>query len=261
MKINLSLWIIGVLLLYALLFAILFSLRGNFNAYIKTNLPSITIAFFNILLGSAIAVGGVFWAFSKNTERAYKTQVDTFRRSFGAVISECGENQAIINKLKKEITPVHFNLQILSDEISKGLIINPMLYKYAGDEYLYALRAYLANVKLVNQMLNLVYDDFKADGNISDKNINDLNAFLDDCLYYLYILQYQSQLYVYCYDVRWGPKPGNYDEIMALLKKNKKVTIDELKAEIDKLGKMPENDRKALQDSIKKVIEQVEGDY
>jgi len=113
-----------------------------------------------------------------------------------------------------------------------------MLYKFTGDEYLYALRTYLANVKLVNRMFNFVFDDFKADGKILNENINDLNSFFEDCLYYLYILQYQTQVYVYAYDVKFGPKPSNYNEIMDLLKKKNNVTIDELKTKMDVLEKM-----------------------
>jgi hypothetical protein len=169
-------------------------------------------------------------------------------------MAESAENQAIINKLKKEISATHFNLQILSDEITSSLVINPMLYKFTGDEYLYALRTYLANVKLVNKMLNFVFDDFKASGNVIDKNIKDLNSFFDDCLYYLYVLQYQTQFYVYSYDVKFGPKPSNYDEIINLLKKKDKITIDELKAKVAELEKISEKDRESLQDGIKKVL-------
>lgn len=258
MKINLSLWTTGVILFYISIITILSSIWGNFNAHIKGNFPSVTITFLNVLLGSAVAIGGVFWAFNKNSERTYKTQVDTFRRSFGAVISECAENQAIINKLKKEISTAHFNLQVLSDEIASSLVVNPMLYKFTGDEYLYALRTYLANVKLVNKMLNFVFDDFKGDGKILDENIKDLNSFFDDCLYYLYILEYQSQLYVHSYKVKFGPKPYNYNEIMDLLKKKTKVTIEELKVKIDELGKLPEKDRKSLQEGIRNILEKEE---
>lgn len=254
MKINLLLWITGVILFYISIITILSSACANFSDHIGRNLPSITITFLNVLLGSAIAIGGVFWAFNKNTERAYKTQVDTFRRSFAAVMAESAENQAIINKLKKEISTTHFNLQILSDEITSSLVINPMLYKFTGDEYLYALRTYLTNIELVNKMLNFIFDDFKASGKILDKNIKALNSFFDDCLYYLYVLQYQTQFYVYSYDVKFGPKPSNYDEIMNLLKKKDKVTIDELKAKVSELEKISEKDRKSLQDGIKKVL-------
>lgn len=258
MKINLPLWISGVLLLYISIITILSSIWSNFNLHIKANFPSVTITFLNVLLGSAIAIGGVFWAFNKNTERAYKIQVDTFRRSFAAVMSESAENQAIINKLKKEISPTHFNLQVLSDEIAGSLLTNPMLYKFTGNEYLYALRTYLANVKLVNKMLNFVFEDFKADGRILDENIKDLNSFFDDCLYYLYLLQYQTQVYVYSYDVKFGPKPSNYEEVMNLLKKKDKVTVDELKVKLSELEKISEKDRKSVRDGIKEVLDKEE---
>lgn len=180
--------------------------------------------------------------------------MDIFKRYFGAVISECAENQAVINKLKNEISATHFNLQLLSNEIADSLITNPMLYKYTGDEYLYALRIYLATIKIANRMLNFVFDDFKSDGMILDKNIQDLNKRLDECLYYLYILQYQTQWYVHSYNVKWGPKPGNYDQIMDWLKQEEKITIEELKTKLDELGKLDEKHRLELQEGIQKVL-------
>jgi len=112
------------MIFYILIITILSNRWVAFNRYINEDSHKLAILFLNVLLSSAIAIGGVYWAFNKNTELAYKTQVDTFRRSFVAVMSECAENQAIINKIKKEISPTRFNLQLLSDEIADSLVVN-----------------------------------------------------------------------------------------------------------------------------------------
>jgi len=253
-----------------IVFPVLSSLCAKFLSHVKDNWPGILINILCVLLGSAIAIGGILWTFQRETDRALKIQadnfkretdrsfnmeVDIFKRYFGAVISECAENQAVINKLKKEISPTHFNLQLLSSEVSKSLIGNPMLYKFTGDEYLYALRTYLTTVNIGNRMLDFIFDDFKADGEILDINIEDLNKRLDECLYYLYILEYQTQLYVHSYDVRWPLKPGNYEEVMSWLKKKTTITIDELKSKVAEISKLDEKHRLELQEGIQKVLQ------
>ena len=254
MKINLPLYLISVLVIIWGIIGLLISINSKFYGHWKEGWPNIVIIFLSVIAGSAIAIGGVFWSFQKETNRAYELQADIFKGNFGAIISECAENQAVINKLKKEISTTHFNLQLLSNQVSNRLIENSLLYKYTGDEYLYALRTYLVTVKISNRMLNFVFEDFKRDGVIESKNIKDLNKRLDECLYYLYILQYQSQLYVHSYNVKWGPKPGNYEEVMDWIRKKKEPTIEELKNKIDELGKLGEKERKELQESIKKIL-------
>jgi len=221
----------------------------------KDSWPSVVIVFLSVLIAAVIAVGGIGWSFQKETDRAFNMQVDIFKRYFAAVISETAENQAVINKLKREISTTHFNVQLLSNEIAGSLITNPMLYKYTGNEYLYSLRTYLATIKIANRMLNLVFDDFRSDETIMDKNIRNLNKRLDECSYYLYILQYQTQMYIHCYDVKHGPKPGNYDQIMNWLKQKEKITIEELKTKLYELGKLNEKQRLELQEGIQKVLQ------
>lgn len=256
MKVNLPLYFIGIVLVILAIIIILTSINTKFALYLKQNWPNITIAFLGILLGSTIAVSGVWWAFQKETNRSLEIQIDTFKRSFAAVISECAENQAKINKLKQTTTTDQLNLNILSIEVSKSIVSNPMLYKYVGDEYLLALQTYITLLERINRIQELTSKTLDEAGTISDKKVTNLNNLFDECLYYTYILQYQSQLYAYSYNVKFGPKPSNNKEIKDWLKKRQPISIKELKSKINALGKTSEQSKSEMRKSMKKALEE-----
>jgi hypothetical protein len=141
------------------------------------------------LLSVAIGILGIGWAFHAETERIRTIEANTFKRSFAALLYETAANHGTLNKLKISIKPNQFNFLTLSSEIAKSLLANPLTYKYSGKEYTLALSAYVTNVEIANKWLSFVWDDFKTDGHISEKNIADLVRQLDECMYYLLILK------------------------------------------------------------------------
>lgn len=208
------------------------------------------IALFSVLVG----LFGVVWAFHLETERGRAIEASTFKRSFAALSYETAANHGAINKLKNVIKPNQFNFLTLSSEIAKSMLGNPLTYKYTGKEYTIALSAYLTNVELTNRWLSFIWDDFRADGNISEKNIADLVRQLDDCMYYLLILQIQTQLYVHAHDVMLGPTPGNAEEIRGWLNKKSPVTIPELERKLLEMQKLKAKEIKELRKGLQRAL-------
>jgi len=246
---NLTIKIIGSI---AITFGILCWVKSA-RQYLIINHEKILWTFIITALATLL---GVFIAFRMENCRLAEKEKDIFKRNFAAIISECADNQAVVNSLKEQISAQGTSLKLLSNEVANRLVSDPLLYKYTGDEYMYALRKYIGSIKLVNRMLQFVFDDFITDGTIKEKNLKDLNELFNNCLYYTYILQYQSQLYVHSYDVRWSLKPYNYDEVMGWIKKTTSISISDLKSKVDEMSKLEEGKRKELQEGIKKVLNQ-----
>ncbi len=119
--------------------------------------------------------------------RNFHTQLDIFKRSFNAVIGETAANQALVKGLKGKISQTKFDIRHIPTDVSESLIQNPLLYKFAGQEYLYVLDIYLAKLRTTNRMLDHLYDDYKHDGRISDKNVEKIHK------YQLFPAQYQNR--------------------------------------------------------------------
>jgi hypothetical protein len=74
-------------------------------------------------------------------------------------------------------------------------------------------------------------------------------------MYYLLILQVQSQLYVHAHDVKLGPTPGNSDEIRAWLSKTTTVTIPELEKKLVEMQKLEPKEREELRKGLQSTVE------
>jgi len=206
------------------------------------------------VLSVSVGVLGIVWAFHAESERIKRIEENIFKRSFGALIGETAGNYAAINKLKGLIKPNQFNFLTLSSEIAKSILGNPLTYKYTGEEYILALSAYLTTLDLANKWLSFIWEDFKADGNISEKNIADLVHQLDDCKYYLLILQIQTQLYVHAYNVQMGPLPGNSEEIRGWLHKKTPISIAELEDNLREMDKLEPSKVNELRKGLKRAV-------
>ena len=157
--------------------------------------------------------------------------------------------------MKKEISSTHFNLATLSIGITNAMVENPLFYRYTGQEYWYATRIYIEAIAVANKMLDFVFEQFKISGQISQKNIEDLTVRLDQALFYLYILQMQTQLYVQGYDVHAGHM-NNYDELLEWLKGQKKISIEEIQARTREVESMDDKQKKDLQSALRKALEE-----
>lgn len=211
----------------------------------------VLIALFSVFIG----VLAIVWAFHAETERIRTIEANTFKRSFAALLYETTSNHAAINKLKSVIKPNQFNFLTLSSEIARSMLGNPLTYKYTGREYGFTLTAYVVNIDLTNKWLSFIWDDFRSDGNISDKNIGDLRRQLDDCMHYLLILQVQSQLYVHAYNVKLGPTLCNAEEILGWLSKKPPTTIDELEKTGKEMQELGAKEIKELRKGLQRAIQ------
>lgn len=244
-------------------FALLILLCGLYCRYVKfrdfviDSWPNLLINFVFVLVGAGIAILGVYWAFQKESDRNFYTEINIFKRSFNAVIGETASNQALVKDLKNKIDQTHFNIRHIPADVSENLIQNPFLYKFAGQEYLYALNIYLTKVRTTNRMLDHLYDDYKLDGRITDNNVKKVSKYLDNLLYYTFILQYQSQCYVYLYGDDGQIVPGNQDMIMRWLKKEEKISASEIKQKLQILVDSDKEKKEKLYKGTKSIWEEV----
>lgn len=242
--------IIKIIVCFVLGFGALYWLRPM-REYLSTGNQELLWGFFFILLATAI---GVFLAFRVESLRERELELKNFKRSFASIMLETAENQAKINQLKKEISQTHFNLTKLDVGLSSAVVGNPGFYKWTGDEYWYAIKTYIETCQLANRMVDFVFDDFKQDGQIIPKNVDDLRQKLDQALRYTYILQMQTQLYIHAYDVRTGPKAGNYQEVMDLLKGKSKVSLEDIQTKTRQIENMTEVEKRELRRSLERVL-------
>jgi len=250
--------IIAIGFIFLLSFSVcLYFASTKFRNYVNESWPNLFINFVFILVGAGIAILGIYWAFQKETDRNFYTQLNIFKRSFNAVIEETAANQALVKGLKKKINQTKFDIRHIPADVSESLIKSPLIYKFAGQEYLYALSIYLEKVRTTNQILDHLYDDFKLDGKISDKNIGRIHKHLDDLLYYIYILQYQSQFYVYLYGDEGQLRPGNQDQIMKWILKEEKLSTSEIKQKIQDLADLDKKKKKELYKGTLRIWEEV----
>ena len=248
--------LIGIIFLSILLVCLYFC-SGRYRDYIIDKWPNLITNFAFILAGAGISILGISWAFQKESDRIFHNQLDVFKRSFNAVIEETAANQALVKGLKKKINQTTFNVRHVPVDISENLIKNPLIYKFAGEEYLLALSIYLEKVRTTNRILDHLYDDYKIDGKITDKNIERIYKYLDDLLYYTYILQYQSQFYVYLYGHEGQLKPGNQDQIMKWILKEEKISADEIKQKLQNLVDLDKGEKEKLFKGTSRVWEEV----
>ena len=239
-------YLMAVIFVLILTSVILYVSSVKFKKHLIENWPALVVTLFLVLLGATITIIGVYWAFQSESDRIFHNQLDIFKRNFPAITEETAANQALIKRLKKNINVSIFELKHMSTVISGNLIRNPFLYKYAGQEYLYALDIYLNKTRETNLMLDYLLEDFKTDGKISESNIKRININLDDLLYYTYILQYQSQFYVYLYGDVGQLRPGNQEQIMKWILKKEKITVDELRQKLEELSNLSREQKEKL---------------
>lgn len=247
-------WIVSSIVFFTLGgMALYVGLSTDVKSYLGT--PEASGQILIAVLSVAIGILGIVWAFHAETERIRTIEANTFKRSFAALLYETGANHGTLNKLKNAIRPNQFNFLTLSTEIAKSLLANPLTYKYSGKEYTLSLSAYVTNVEIANKWLAFIWEDFKTDGNISEKNITDLGRQLDECMYYLLILQVQSQLYVHAHDVKLGPTPSNSEEIRAWLGKKTTVTIPQLEKKLLEMQNLEPKQRQELRKGLQSTVE------
>ena len=250
--------IIAIALIFVLIVPVVIcSCSAKFRDHLIDSWPNITFNFIFVLVGAGIAILGVSWAFQKESDRFFYNQLDVFKRSFNAVIEETAANQALVKGLKSKINQTKFNIRHVPVDVSENLIKNPFIYKFTGHEYLYALSIYLEKVRTTNRMLDHLYDDYKIDGKISDKNIDRLHKYLDNLLYYTYILQYQSQFYAYLYGEEGRLKPGNQDQIMKWILKEESISIDGIKQKIQELSDLNDDKKNKLFKGTERIWKEV----
>lgn len=245
------------LIIVLIVSAVIFSCSVKFRDHLIDSWPNLTLNFIFVLVGAGIAILGVSWAFQKESDRIFHNQLDVFKRSFNAVIEETAANQALVKGLRNKINQTKFNIRHVPVDVSENLIKDPLIYKFAGQEYLYALSIYLEKVRTTNRMLDHLYDDYKIDGKITDKNIDRIYEYLDDLLYYTYILQYQSQFYVYLYGDEGQLKPGNQDRIMKWILKEKSISTDGIKQKLQELTDLNKDKKKKLYKGTLRIWEEV----
>ncbi len=194
---------------------------------------------------------GVYLAFRLEAYKANEVEMNMFKRNFACVMSETGENQVKIDFfLKKDTIHTYFNLPHLDVSISKSIQSNPLLYKYTGDEYMFTLKIYIEAVELTNSRMGFM----KKDGQIMSQYLEDAKKNAERALYYLNILQMQTQLYVVAYDVKFGPRPGNFQEIMDLLNGKEKLSIEEIQAKTQKIANMGLEEKETLKKQLKIIL-------
>lgn len=245
------------LIILLILSVVIFSYSIKFKENVINTWPNITINFIFVLVGAGIAIIGVSWAFQKESDRIFYNQLDVFKRSFNAVIEETAANQALVKDLKRKINQTKFNIRHVPVDVTENVIKDSLIYKFAGQEYLYALSIYLEKVRTTNRLLDHLYEDYKIDGKITDKNIQRIYKHLDGLLYYTYILQYQSQFYVYLYGDEGQLKPGNQDQIMRWILKEEKISTDEIKRKLKELTELNKNKKKQLYKGTLRIWEEV----
>lgn len=106
-------------------------------------------------------------------------------------------------------------------------------------------------------MLDHLYDDYKIDGKITDNNIDLLYKYLDNLLYYTYILQYQSQFYAYLYGEEGRLKPGNQDQIMKWIFKEENISANGIKQKLQELTDLNKNQKNKLYKGTLQIWEEV----
>ncbi len=84
-----------------------------------------------------------------------------------------------------------------------------------------------------------------------------LHKYLDSLLYYTFILQYQSQYYVYLYGDDGQLKPGNQEQIMKWILKEEKISASEIKKKLQDLVDSDKEKKKKLYKGVKKIWEEV----
>jgi len=238
--------IILALVIFIIIIFIFPRLSETFKKHLTEKWPDIAVSALLVLLGSSIAVTGIYWTLQNQADSFYYNQLDTFKRCFPAVIQETAGNQALIKTLKKKISPTTFNVRRIYTSVSESLYANPLLYKYVGEEYLTALGIYLDRAKTTNQVLDHFADKFGQRKRISNNDIDIIQSNLDILLYYLYILEYQSQYYIYLYGDEGQLKPGNQQQIMRWLLKDEEISSDGIKQKIDELANISPKDKEKL---------------
>jgi hypothetical protein len=107
------------------------------------------------------------------------------------------------------------------------------------------LGIYLDRARTTNRVLDRSADEFRQRQKISDSDVAIIQNTLDELLYYLYILEYQSQYYIYLYGDEGQLKPGNQQQIMRWLLKEEDISSDGIQQKLNELTNIsPENKRK-----------------
>jgi hypothetical protein len=225
---------------------IFFRLSEKFKKHLTEKWPDIVVSALLVLLGSSIAVTGIYWTLQNQADSFYYNQLDSFKRCFPAVLNETAGNQALIKTLKEKISPINFSVRRIYTSVSESLYANPLLYKYVGEEYLTALGIYLDRARTTNQVLDHFADEFGQGKRLSDNDIAIMQSNLDLLLHYLYILEYQSQYYIYLYGDEGQLKPGNQQQIMRWLLKEEEITPDGIKQKLYELANISPEDKEKL---------------
>jgi hypothetical protein len=78
----------------------MFFISKDFKRYFVENWPTVAINFILVLLGSSIAIVGVYWAFQSESDRIFQDQLDVFKRGFLDIPEEAAGNQALIKSIR-----------------------------------------------------------------------------------------------------------------------------------------------------------------
>lgn len=245
-----SIWkIVSFISFLVLVFSSLMCMK-QFRDYVIENWPSIAISTIGLLITLAIA----FIIFNYETNRHYKIERQTFKRSFAAVEAEMSGNYGAINSLLrsygvKDLKSIH--LSRLDFTTAKSLKGSPLLYKYTGKEYMYAMSSYCHQGEITNTVLNMAYEEFVRTGKINEGLRLDILGKLEDTKKYLLILQIINQDAIIAQDVKWGPSSPMEVRIMEWL--HNKPSIEILESELKAMSSISEKDREQMKKGFNKV--------
>ena len=251
MKVAAVLIILGIIVI--LLFAFmtcLFSFNPTFKSYVINNWHRILIDILLFALASWITIFSVNLTLTENTKKTNLLQVELAKTNFAMIMAECSQTLSDIRSLRQSIENNSFNCIELSNTSAINMLSKEMLYKYSCDEYWAALRYYISYVNKINKLADMMEPN--GTDNVQKELLNKL---LDETEYYTYLLQYQSQYYIFSYEVRTGPQPPNYKEIVGYLNKTNKITSEELKKKVDNLGELDKNKRSEMKKGLQKALE------
>lgn len=249
--------LLSITVLLCLLILLLFFLSCNFNQYFRTKWPEILILFFSVSLGVLATIFGVYLTIEKDIQKSRDDQEDLFKRTFSAILTESAFNQAVLIRCRDAATSRSTFLSdiVLDDSVSTNLLTNPLLYKYTGREYFMALKAYHAQTSRMNKVINgFTGLSLSTVPKLSPSQLENLTKLVDEYLYHCYILQYQTQHYIFALDVRTGPVPDNQTEILSWLQRHPQISLDELKARLSQQMKLDEKERARLRDAYHAVL-------
>lgn len=212
-----------------------------FLQHIQDHWPSFVTDFLLYLTIATLTILGAYWIFRRETERHFRIEKQTFKRSFAALIAESSANCGSINTLLKTFNPTpasltSFNLHVLSFKVAERILTDPLFYKYSGDELMYALNSYITQGTITNRLLDHYFGVFKTSGMLQKGVCADIVGKLEDTKKYLFIVQLVTQFYIFGYQVKMGPSTPIKGEVMDWLKNKNLPSNQDLEKRIQELS-------------------------